>query len=159
MWKQWEHAVAAEKLTKKTCCGRDIRRRKRTAARRRRETDKVVCLFFILYAISCFSMWTQFRTKRSKNGLTNRHSLYARGQTKDTEFLMDSVHCVRAITDRNPKLSGPARAVFFLLLRCWTHGPRWDSCPTAIRAFFFDLISDRSWTKELAQKFFPSDGS
>jgi hypothetical protein len=97
--------------------------------------------------------------KGAKNGLTNRHSLYARGQTKDTECLMDSVHCVRAITDRNPKLSGPARAVFFFCFGAGLTGNAGTPAQQRSENFFFYLISDRSWTKELAQKFFPSDGS
>jgi hypothetical protein len=89
------NTLSRQRNQQKTCRG-DIRRRKCTVARRRCETDKVVCLFLflILYAISCSAMWTQFRTKRSKNRLTNRHSLYARGQTKFSKCLIDSVHGV-----------------------------------------------------------------
>jgi hypothetical protein len=48
-----------------------------------------------------------------RNGLTNRHTLYARGQTKFSKCLTESVHRGRAIPDRKPTLSGPARAIFF----------------------------------------------
>jgi hypothetical protein len=50
-----------------------------------------------------------------RGGRTRTQEGHAREKTKDTECLMDSVHRVRAIPDRNANSSGPTRVVFFSL--------------------------------------------
>jgi hypothetical protein len=132
---------------KKYVNGRDIRRRKHTAARRRRETDKVVCLFFlILYTISCSAMWTQFRTKGSKNGLTNTQYIRA-GRQKLQNVWSRACMVVRAGADKSATLSGQPREIksdwFFFLTLADRNRMLWCVREQFFFAFFF--MVRRGW--------------